>query len=261
VSFDSILTLVSAISEAVIISLLLQRKTWRILPVFSSYLAWTLISDAAALYWQTHGVPDNYFSFYAVDSTVDSILMFVVLVELGWSVLRPVRSSLPRGAIFVVAGLVAVAGAIIWPFAGISIPAHLTPQAATFIHLNQTSVILRVVCFLVMAGFSQLLSIGWHDRELQVATGLGLYSMVSLLVTFLDAHQTNVLRIHNFHQAVSISYLCTLAYWVLSFSAKEYQRKEFSPQMQQLLVLMGGGARSGSIALTDLTSERLRKKD
>ena len=42
--------------------------------------------------------------------------------------------------------------------------------------LQHTVSILRILFFLVLAGGSQLLSIGWRDRELQVATGLGFYS-------------------------------------------------------------------------------------
>jgi hypothetical protein len=112
-----------------------------------------------------------------------------------------------------------------------------------------------------MAGFSQLLAIGWRDRELQVATGLGFYSIVSLLVTLYNSHQVDKNLIHEFNVAVSLSYLGTLGYWVLSFAAKEYQRKEFSPQMQQFLVYMGGTARAGSIALRDLPPDHLRKRD
>jgi hypothetical protein len=130
-------------------------------------------------------------------------------------------------------------------------------------HIEETFAILRVVCFLVMAGFSQLLSIGWRDRELQVATGLGIFSIVSLLVMLLHAQQQQVTTdlYYWLDLVVSISYLCTLSYWVYCFSAKEQERKEFSPQMQQLLLLMGGGARTSTIALTDLPSERSRKKD
>ena len=94
-----------------------------------------------------------------------------------------------------------------------------------------------------MACFSQLLSIGWRDRELQVATGLGLYSIVSLTVTMLHSHQFSGEKFHYLDYGVSLSYLGTLAYWVVSFAAKEYQRQEFSPQMRDFLLLMGGGAR------------------
>jgi len=241
VSNDSILTIALVVGETIVLAPLVRRRIWRILPVFSGYLVWALLSDVAGLYFQNHAT--NYLRFFTTEMTVDSILMFTVLVELGWSVLRPIRSSLPRGAIFILAALVAIAGAIIWPFAGMTVPAKSAPETVTILHLLQTFAILRVVCFLVMAGFSQLLSIGWRDRELQVATGLGFYSIVSLLVALFNSHQTSLDKVHQFHDAITISYLCTLSYWVVSFAAKEYQRQEFSPQMRDFLLLMGGGAR------------------
>jgi hypothetical protein len=221
----------------------IRRRVWRILPIFSAYLVWALLSDLTWLYFQEHGNPLNYLRFYTIEMTIDSLLMFTVLVELAWSVLRPVRASLPRGTLFALAVLIAIAGLIIWPLAGKTTPPQMGDEGATIFHLQQTFAILRVTCFVVMASFSQLLSIGWRDRELQVATGLGVYSIASLLVNMLHAHQLSGANYHKLDEVVSLSYLGTLAYWVVSFAAKEYQRKEFSPQMRDFLLLMGGGAR------------------
>jgi hypothetical protein len=261
---DSVLTLLSAIGETFALLFLLRRKIWRTLPVFSAYILWTLVSDFAGLYFQFHPFSADYLAFFTVEMTVDSVLQFTVLVELGWSVLRPVRPSLPRGSLVVLTLLVAVAGVIIWPLAGLAAPQGMGSKGLIIFHLEETFAILRVVCFLVMASFSQLLSIGWRDRELQVATGFGFYSIVTLLVSMLHSHQLPggpEGQYHRLDEAVSISYLCTLGYWVLSFAGKEYQRKEFSPQMQQLLVLISGGPRTSSITLTDLPSDRTKKKD
>lgn len=259
---DSWITLASAIGEALVIASVVRSRAWRKLPLFLSYILWTFLSDCVALYFLTHGVKENtYLIFYRIMISVDAVLQFTVLVELAWSVLTPVRNSLPRGTVFVLAGLIAVVGLLIWPLASIVTPSNLNAMSMTIFRLLATFSVLRIVCFLVMAGFSQLLAIGWRDRELQVATGLGFYSIVSLLVTLYNSHQVDKNLIHEFNVAVSLSYLGTLGYWVLSFAAKEYQRKEFSPQMQQFLVYMGGTARAGSIALRDLPPDHLRKRD
>lgn len=262
-SIDSTLTVALAVGEITVLALMIWRRMWRTLPVFTAYMLWSLISDTAGLYFLIHGVVKSYFTFYATQTIIDAILMFAVLVELGWSVLSPVRNSLPRGTKAALVVLIGVVALIAWPLATNSIPPApgLVKEAVTFEHIDQTFIILRVIFFLVMVSFSQLLSIGWRDRELQIATGLGVYAIVSLLVALLNAHQTDVQQVHKYHLAVSISYLGSLGYWVLSFAAKEYQRKEFSPQMQQFLVYMGGTARSGSIALTDIPPDRLRKRD
>lgn len=261
-ALDSALLIALPAGEAIALVCLLRHKTWRTLPLFVSYLAWGFISDAA-LYFVLNDAPALYQRCYTIQIVVDSILMFSVLVELGWSVLRPVRASLPRQTVLFLAILIAVVGLLIWPLATKTSPPNLDDPSLLLFHLQETFAVLRIVCFLVMAGLSQLLSIGWRDRELQVASGLGLFSIVSLLAMLLHSQMQQVKTgaYHWADLAVSISYLCTLSYWVYCFSAKEQERKEFSPQMQQFLLLMGGGARSGSIALTDLPSKRLRKKD
>ena len=58
---------------------------------------------------------------------------------------------------------------LIWPLAGLTLPANLTHAGRFFVQLQQTFAVLRIAIFLGLAGFSQLLSIGWRNRELQIA--------------------------------------------------------------------------------------------
>jgi hypothetical protein len=260
VSLDSTILVVSIVGEAVVSGLLLRRKTWRTLPCFCTYVIWTLASDLASslILWKMS--PFVYGRYYIGQTIVDSLLQFTVLVELAWSVLSPVRPSLPRGALVVLNLLIALAGLAIWPMAGMALPQNFTGLNVVLFQLQETVAILRVACFLVMASFSQLLSIGWRDRELQIATGLGFYSIISLIVSLLHSHQGMGSEYHWPDQALSVSYIGSLSYWVLSFATKEQERKEFSPQMQQLLLLMSGGARAGRVALGDLSAERPKKR-
>ena len=264
---DSTLVAISAVGECTALFFAIRAKLWRVMPVFCAYILWALLSDIVWLTLQSSIIPVHLslaanFQVYITENVVDSLLQFIVLVELAWSVLRPVRSSLPKGTPLILAGLVAIAGILVWPVVVQTIPSLPDKRDMLIFHIQETFAILRIGCFLVMAGFSQVLSIGWRDRELQVATGLGFYSIVNLIVMFYHTHQgASDNTYHLFDQAVSISYLGTLSYWVLSFSAKEQERKEFSPQMQQLLLQLGGGARAGRIALGDLPSTRTRKKD
>jgi hypothetical protein len=248
------------VGEAVVCALLLRRKTWQTVPFFCAYVAWTLISDLAGSFflWKTSALV--YGRFYFTQTILDSLLQFAVLVELAWSVLRPVRQSLPRKSLIILSLIIALAGLAIWPLAGMAIPQNFVGLSVVLFQLQETFAILRVACFLVMASFSQLLSIGWRDRELQIATGLGFYSIISLLVALFHSHQGRGPEYHWPDQALSLCYVGTLFYWVFSFATKEQERKEFSPQMQQFLLLMGGGARAGRIALSDLPSERPRKR-
>ncbi|MGB7546773.1 MAG: hypothetical protein WBM14_03410 [Terracidiphilus sp.] len=158
--------------------------------------------------------------------------------------------------------MILAVGAAIWPFAGIRSLSILDPGIRGIVHVQQTASILRVLVFLVMAGCSQVLSIGWRDRELQVATGLGFYSLVSLGAAMLHTHETTVNQYSHLNQFVVASYLCSLLYWVFSFAQKEAERREFTPQMQSFLLAVAGVARADRVALTDSSAaeERRRRK-
>ncbi len=102
---------------------------------------------------------------------------------------------------------------------------------------------LRVLFFLLLAAGSQFLSIGWRDRELQVATGFGFYSLISLAVAALNAHQASAVQLVHLYRVVSVSFLVSLLYWMYCFARAEATRREFTPQMQTVLLSLASTAR------------------
>ena len=258
VSLDTTLWFASFVAEAAVVGLLIYRCIWRTLPVFCVYCAWFLLVDAVA-FPVLRFFTSSYLIFYLATTVVYFILEFGVLIELTWSVLRPFRASLPRGALVVVGALILALGAAIWPFAVIPGFGGFPPEWHLLMRLEQTTAILRILFFLVLAGCSQLLSIGWRNRELQVATGLGFYSLADLAVAMLHTHQAMGSQYRNLDKVLVASYICSLLYWVFSFATKEAERREFSPQMQSLLLAVAGTARSTRIALADSAAARKRK--
>jgi len=248
VSFDTFLACLGMAAEATVLGLLLQRRIAKLLPIFTVYVGWTILSDLATLVL-AHRYPAHFVQIYTIEMPLDSVLQFGVLVELAWSSLRPARGLLPRGTLLAIAAVVLLTGAAIWPFAGISAISGLSPQWHLLMHLQQTFTILRIVFFLALAACSQLLAIGWRNRELQVATGLGFYSMVSLGALMIQAHQASPLRYHAMDEIVAASYLLSLVYWVVSFVRQEAPRGEFSPRMQKFLLAVAGAAQADRIAL------------
>ena len=204
---------------------------------------------------------DAYAGAYLTQAVIESVLEFALLVEIAWSVLRPIRDSLPRRTLPIIIVLVVALGAAVWPFAGLHLLADLTPTIRGIVHVQQTAAILRILFFLLLAGFSQLLSIGWRDRELQVVTGLGIFSLVSLLAAMMHTRETSVMQYGHLNQLVIASYLCSLAYWAFSFGQKEAARREFTPQMQSFLLAVAGAARAERSALAESTSSSHRRKN
>jgi hypothetical protein len=244
----------------VLVLLLFRMSVFRVLPAFSLYVCWSLVSDAFFL-WVQFRLPNAPYALYEAQMVIDSAMIFAVLVELAWSVLQPVRGSLPKGSWIGIAILIALAGLILWPVAGLTMPHNLTVQGRYFFRLSQTFAILRVVIFLAMAGFSQLLAIGWRNRELQIATGLAFYSTVSLATAIVHTHQVVGAQYHWLDEVGAASYFGALVYWVLVFATKEAERQDFSPQMQNFLLLVGSTAKTSRVALREMVVTKTRRKD
>jgi hypothetical protein len=260
-NLDNAIWLAGTLTEVAVIGLLFYRRVWRSLPMFCAFCIWDVLSDLLE-YLADHYFGSSYFEVLFAITIIDSALLFCVLVELAWSVLRPLRASLPRSALVLVGVLILIAGVAIWPFAALPGLAHATSRAGLiFMQLQQTTSILRILFFLLLAGGSQLLSIGWRDRELQVATGLGLYSIISLTVAVLETHQTTASQYQHLARFELASYVVCLIYWVFSFAQKEAERREFTPQMRSFLLAAAGATRSMRVGLSESRSDKPPKQE
>lgn len=253
VTLDTALFLVGLIMEAALLSLLLYRRIYKSLPVFSSYIAWSIINDVGAFLLIRH-FPDSDLRIYLINASVDAILMFCILIEISMSVLKPIQNSLDRWTGLKVAVLVLCLCGVVWLFTKPSAYAGV-PLKQLIVHMQLTTSIVRVLFFIGLAALSQVLSLGWRDRELQLATGFGIYSFASLLVELV--HQNHALwstpTVHQFHvleQIASTSYLLSVMYWTVSFVQAEAERREFTPQMHNFLLAVAGNARSARVAMT-----------
>ena len=248
------------VAEAVLVLLLAKGHVFRVLPAFFLFACWDLASEFIVNGLE-HLYPIAAFRIYEVSMVIDSAMIFAVLVELAWSVLRPVRGSLPKNFWIGIAVLIGLAGLLLWPVAGLTVPDNLTSTGGVFFRLQQTFAILRVVVFLGMVAFSQLLAIGWRNRELQIAAGLGFYSILSLAISIVHTHQAVGSQYHWLDELGVVGYLSAVTYWVLAFATKEVERQEFSPQMTNFLLILGGTAKTSRVALRESVVTKTRRKD
>jgi len=123
-SFENAFGIVAVVVEVAVVALLVYRRVWRRLPVFFVYCIWALFSDGLAYSIRIFNPGGYSLNFYIAETVLDFVLQFSVLVELAWSVLLPLRKNLSRKALWVVAALILVVGAAIWPFAFKSLAFH-----------------------------------------------------------------------------------------------------------------------------------------
>lgn len=250
---DNILELVSAFVQTGVLALLVYRRVYKTLPLFFSYVVWLLLLQGVNLSLSRFlTAPHMYERVFLTVSLIDSAFMFCVLVELSMSVLKPIRSSLPRWTFLLIGGLLALAFLFVWPFAKPPEIGKWNPASQHIMQLDITNSVLWILFFLALAGLSQLLSIGWRDRELQIATGLGFFSLVGLSVTLLHMNQGagNPDQYHVLDQLVTGSYIVSMVYWIVSFVQKVPERREFTPQMQSFLLALASQARGTRVAIS-----------
>lgn len=253
VTLDTALFLVGLIAEAAVLGLLLFRRIYKTLPLFSIYIAWSVINDVG-VFFLLRRFPDHDLQIYLIDAAVDAVLMFCILIEITMSVLGPIRISLPRWTGIKVAALVLCLCGIVWFFTYSTAYSEIHLKQPT-IHMQLTTAIVRVLFFVVLAALSQFLSLGWRDRELQIATGFGIYSLASLMVQLVNQNpklsaSLTTGQFHVLQGIASTSYVLSLLYWTFSFAQAEAERREFTPQMHDLLLAMAGNARETRASMT-----------
>ncbi len=234
-----ILSLVGVLAEVVLVCLLLWRRTSKTLPVFTAYVIWGTISDALVIALRIQGNTHS-LRAWVIETFVDTLFQYGVLIELAWSIVRPLRRSLPRGFLAGISTLIAGVALVAWPFSASQLSSANPRELLLAWQFQRSFAVVRIISFLVLAASSQLLRIGWRDRELQIASGLGFYSLISLAGSMIHTHQVFGLHYYYVDLAIGVSYLLSLSYWVVSFAQREAPRQEMTDEMQRIIIGVAG---------------------
>jgi hypothetical protein len=211
-SIDLTLWLAGIGMEALLLGLVIWKRVYRTLPIFSCFFLWCLLSDggmAVAVRF-----PNAYLQATLVNSTVDALFQLAILAELGRAVVRHNRVTPPSRiviALFTVLAFVLAASLNKWiP------PTHLPIADMLYLVLMQLFAVLRVVFLLTLVWWSSLQGLRWPSRELRILTGLGVYIMATLCVAILHNHNFGGMQYHWLDQLLVAIYLWTLSYWILA---------------------------------------------
>jgi hypothetical protein len=259
-SFNSIGIVLGLLLQASLCIVIFRKDLARLYPIFVIYLLLNLAEDALGLSWNIGS--DAYKRYYFVATILDYVLQLLIVFEIGKNVLRPAKRSIP----FPLAR-VATIGILICTL----IAASFSPQVQSIGTGNLVQVsmrvtlglaVLKLLLFAALAGFAQVLGIGWKSHVLQLATGLAFFAGVSLLVQIASSHVANadysayVAHLQRLAQIQSAAYNATLVFWIWAFSRNEAPRKDFTPQMQEVLVTIAGAAKRTRLAVTRSADHR-----
>jgi hypothetical protein len=243
---DTALWLAGVAGEALLVGVLFFRRSYRSFPVFFSWILFILLLEPTFYWLLIHSSAATYYKVFFALNFPQYLLEAGVLAEIALNVLRPVRQAISRTLLLVFAAamlLIAIVGLL----AAAHLNAATLADPRSFVVINMTMAILRLALFLAIAGFSQLLGISWKNHVLQIASGLAFYAIVSLIVELAHSQLRGGPAYSASYQALVHlrigGYLCTLYFWCYAFAKKEAPRKEFSPQMAQILVSLTGSTK------------------
>ncbi|HEY3989045.1 MAG TPA: hypothetical protein VGM02_07090 [Acidobacteriaceae bacterium] len=255
VTADSVLWAATLAAEALLTVVILKSGMRSSYPILLTYLIVNLVEDPLA--WILFKGPKGiYYHFYFTVTVLDYLLQFLLVVEIGRNVFAPSKRSIPFRLWPVVTSGVLICTIIAAIFSPRFQANGLNASTQWFATITLGLAVLKVLLFVALAGFAQLLGIGWKSRVLQLASGLAFYGAASLLVQLAIHHieftnqasyESNYVRLT---QIQSGAYLCTLVFWIWAFSRNEAPRKDFTPQMQEVLVTIAESAKRTRLAVT-----------
>ncbi len=258
---DTVLWLMGIAGQILLLATLLLRRLYRTFPLFSAFILWNALSDLFQLAVLMRQHDANSLLYYRTCFAINIVqyaLELGVFVEIATNVLKPVRRSLPKGIIYILLVCMALIGMAGFLFAARLNAATLTHTRAFFV-VDTSVAILQVLTFMLIAAFSQVLGLTWRHHVLQLASGLAFYAAITLIVSLAHSYLRGGPDYATKYREIShlgvAGYLCSLSYWCYSFARKEAPRKEFSPQMAQLLVSMSGSAKRHSVTARSLNAK------
>lgn len=211
---DDALTLAGAAFASALWVVLAGKRVFTTSPAFFALLTYYLVSDLAAELVRRY-FPALYLRFYLLTLPVELLLFFCVLAEIGKNILHYNRVTQLRrpvmNVLFVSAVLLACLLTSWTASPGRSLLSNIYALTMKAVE------ILEFAGFLTLVLWSSIRELSWPDRELRIATGLGISSFVWFVIAILHAWWTAGAAYHLLDQAGLAVYIVIIAYWLYSF--------------------------------------------
>lgn len=224
-AFEQIVLYTGIVCEAILVGILWRRGYMRRLPFFSGYMASAVVIDLSGAFF-LHGSSTTYFEYFRIEYVADALIQFLVLLELARGVLRALPELINRGAALLLTVITVASGALLWHF---SVNWVHRPWPADWLFLIRVQLVaslLRILFLLLLGWLIQFLSrhfipIGWGEVELQVATGIGFYALVSFGVSMALRYPVSVQVYHAIDLVSGVSFFAVVVYWIFIFLRPE----------------------------------------
>lgn len=236
---DYILWIAGFFAELLLVVTLIARKGYRSFPIFTAWISWNVFSDVLLYTLFRDTSSKAYARADFTEFIVESLLELCVLFEIATNVLAPAGRTFPKALSISLGALTTIAGIVGFIFSAHANQATLSHTRMVFV-VSSTVAILRLVTFLLIAAFAQVLGLNWRNHVLQIASGLAFYAAISLIATLFQNRLHGGVGYAEHYEELSrmviISFISAMLYWSFAFLRKEAPRKEFNSKMSEFLI-------------------------
>lgn len=232
---DTVLWGTGFLGNSVLTCVLLRRARWRILPWFTTWIAYQVL-DTIALYlgfrWGSHAV---YAGLYWTGALIDFVLQLALVLEVAHIVLQ-IHGEWAEGARARFYGI-GVAGAV---FAGMMAwwIAPSTPASLDTWETRGTLFSTMLICcsFTGIMLASQGLGLVWRGHVMRLGYGLIAWSFAAFATDTMHIYWGNAQYFKLLEHTRQWIYVTAVAYWVVAFWLPEREAQQISPAMAADLI-------------------------
>ncbi len=220
---DTTLWVASLLGHATLFFVLIARSRWRHLPVFTTFVAFSVLRTIALFLVHRYGTRHGYFVTYWSTGFADYLFQVALILEIAHDVLRPAgRWVIEARRAF-----------LLWSAAGVLVAAafalRIGPPEAKGLDLWDVRItvftsLLTCGLFLAMATAANRLGLGRRSHILALGQGLTAWAFAALLEDFghvaLGWNRQFIVFVH----VRMLIYLAVLGYWIVAFWRPELSR-------------------------------------
>jgi hypothetical protein len=239
-TLDLFLWAAGFLGHLVLLVVLFIRRHAKTFPLFTSLVAANIAQTVVLYTVHRFATGSEYFHVYWTFAIVEVALQLGVLYEIASIVFRPLGVWAPdvrRKLSLLVLGSLAMAGALTC----LASPPAACVAQSILVRGNLFAALLLSELFVVTASLSTRVGLPWRSHVLQLAQGLGIYSIATLIVETADSYfgmpaHADDYRIFRFVQHCRVAiYLACLSYWIVCLYRKELPRRSVTPEMRSRL--------------------------
>lgn len=235
---DSLLWAAGLVMPALLVAVLVARHRVRSFPMFTAFVAASVLRSLILIVLVHHYVARTYFlTYWSLAILVDVILQAAVVYETATHVFRPLGHWAPdarRGIAWIAAASLGTAAILTWLATPVSElwQESIVVKGSFFASVEMSELLVGMVLLSVTVGLP------WRTHVARIAQALGTFSLLDVVLTTLHTVYGERYQAHIDLQLTNVrkfAWLACLAYWIVAMWREAPAPRELPEAARQQL--------------------------